>query len=127
MKILKDVMGLAVVLFAWFNPLGADIIIRSLLFIIGFELMSMWIKVGVLAFSVLTYQTFGVTFSIILGGLFMLDIVMRFLIPGVIIALIVRALLVGGAGFLVSQSAQHSALIGAGYFVLSLILTKLRF
>ncbi len=46
-KFLINTIGLALVILSWFNPFGFDLQIRIVLFIIGFDMMSILPKVGI--------------------------------------------------------------------------------
>jgi hypothetical protein len=55
--------GLFLALFAWFNPLGLDILIRVALFILGFDMIEMPAKLAVFALNFF-FPVFGDAFGI---------------------------------------------------------------
>ncbi len=122
----KDIIGLALISAAWANPLGLDLIARALLFVLGFEIMSMFVKVGVLALSVFFYQTFGLLFSLILAGMFGLELLLSFVISGLIFGIILRPVVLFAASFLISHAPLPSALIGLADFALIFLGTRLK-
>lgn len=77
MRALLTVVGLFVALFAWFNPFGVDMLVRVALFILGFDMMNMAVKLGVFAlnfFFPVFGDAFG-TFSWTLLFLFMAELI----------------------------------------------------
>ncbi len=62
MAIIRDLIGLALVVLAWFNPLGVTFLFRIVLFILGFDMMTMIPKVGLFAMNYF-FPTFGDIFG----------------------------------------------------------------
>jgi hypothetical protein len=62
MKNLLTIVGLAVALFSWFNPLGLDLFLRAALFILGFDMMGAVLQILVFGLSFL-FPFFGEEFS----------------------------------------------------------------
>lgn len=53
MKLLTTIIGLVIVLFAWFNPFSLDILVCVAIFIIGFDMMGIAVKVIVFVLSMI--------------------------------------------------------------------------
>lgn len=47
MKLLREMVGFALIFLAWFNPLELEAMTRILIFILGFDAMSMAPKIGI--------------------------------------------------------------------------------
>lgn len=62
MKLALNVAGLLVALFAWFNPLSFGMFVRISLFILGFDMMSIYAKVAVFALNFF-FPVFGDAFG----------------------------------------------------------------
>ncbi len=116
MGFIKDLIGLALIFLAFSNPFGTDIIVRALVFILGFELMSMFAKVGILALSIF-FPIFGLL-PVFLIGLFVLEFVLSIIIKGFILSLILRPVILTIASLVISQSALPSVLVGIADFLL---------
>ena len=47
MKILRNAVGFVLILLAWFNPLGFEDMVRILIFVLGFDAMTILPKIGI--------------------------------------------------------------------------------
>lgn len=63
MKIFLRLAGIALALFAWFNPLGLEMLLRVSLFILGFDMMGIVAKIGIFTLNFF-FPVFGYTFGI---------------------------------------------------------------
>lgn len=63
MKALLRLAGIALALFAWFDPLGLEMLLRVSLFILGFDMMGIIAKIGIFALNFF-FPFFGNTFGI---------------------------------------------------------------
>ncbi|MHC4751284.1 MAG: hypothetical protein ACYTFW_15610 [Planctomycetota bacterium] len=58
MKAFLTLVGLLVMLFVWFNPLGLDMLLRVALFILGFDMM--WVVLKIVIFGInFVFPIFG--------------------------------------------------------------------
>lgn len=126
MGIIKDVLGLALIMIAWINPLGLDIKIAALIFILGFELMSMLPRVGSLVISIFFFETLGVLLSLILVVLFVVDIVLKTVIKGAIFGIVFKPILLAVVSFIVSSAPLPSALMGIASLIIFVVGLKFK-
>lgn len=105
---LRELIGFVLVVLAWFNPFGSDIMIRILFFILGFDFMSIIPKLAVFVLDYLVGFTWlGFTLLILVAA----EIVVMLL--GIKkINLIVKPISVFAVGFL--AVGLQPALIIAG-------------
>jgi len=61
-NLFTNILGLAIAICAWFNPLGFETLLRISLFILGFDMMGMPAKLGVFALN-LFFPVFGDAFG----------------------------------------------------------------
>ena len=109
MGFLREIIGFVLVFVAWFDPLGLDLMIRVLIFILGFDLMSLVPKVGVFVLDYfIGFGYLGFTLLILL----VIEVITTFLLIGIIIKLILKPLAVFGISFL--YFGLQPALILAG-------------
>lgn len=47
MRFLFELIGLAMILFSWFNPFGLDMMIRVLIFLLGFDMFGIIPKIAI--------------------------------------------------------------------------------
>lgn len=71
MRMIENILGLVLLLFAWFDPFGFGLAIRIALFIIGFDLMSIFPKVGIFVINFF-FPVFGESFGYLSWMLFFL-------------------------------------------------------
>lgn len=50
-KLLSNLIGLLLVLLAWFNPFNLDVTVRTVIFIIGFDMIGIILKIGIFVFN----------------------------------------------------------------------------
>lgn len=62
MKSLLMISGLAIALFAWFNPLGLDLFLRAGLFVLGFDMMGAVMQIIMFSLNFL-FPFFGEEFG----------------------------------------------------------------
>ena len=62
MGIFGNILGLALVVLAWFDPFGFSLLIRIVLFILGFDMMGLVPKIGLFAIYFF-YPVFGTAFG----------------------------------------------------------------
>lgn len=63
MKVFLRLVGIVLALFAWFNPLGLDMMLRVSFFILGFDMMGIIAKIGIFALNFF-FPVFGNMFGI---------------------------------------------------------------
>lgn len=108
MGILREIIGFALIALAWFDPFGFDIMIRILMFVLGFDLMSIIPKIGIFVIDYLFgFSWLGWTLLILVA-----TELITMLIVGKIIRLIVKPLAVFTVSFL--ALGLQPALIIAG-------------
>lgn len=71
MRALLTIIGLVVALFAWFNPLGLDMLARTALFILGFDMMGVIVKI-LIFWTNFAFPIFGEQFDTFSWTLLML-------------------------------------------------------
>jgi hypothetical protein len=120
----KDLIGIVLIILAWFNPIQADIILRILIFILGFELMSFFVKLVMLIFGII-FPIFELL-PIFLIALFILELILSFIITGMVFSLVFRPIILIIIGFLVSNSAIPSISIGIIDFIFIILGRKLK-
>jgi len=116
MRFTREIIGFALIVLAWFDPFGLDIMIKILMFILGFDLMSLIPKIIIF---VLDYLFFILNYSFGFGwlGWSLLILVaaeaLLMLIPfGKKINIIIKTVAVFGVSFL--AFGIQPALIVAG-------------
>jgi hypothetical protein len=69
MRLLRDVVGIILILFAWLNPLGLDAMVRVIIFIVGFDAMEVFSKIVTFAIDFLLgfFGWLGLTLLILVG------------------------------------------------------------
>jgi len=109
MGVIRELIGIALVVVAWFDPLHLDLTMRILIFILGFDTMSLIPKIGVFILDYfLGFAWLGWTLLILLAT----EIISSFLIIGKIVRLIVKPVAVFAVAFL--ALGLQPALIVAG-------------
>ena len=73
MGVFGNILGLALVVIAWFNPFDFSFLIRVVIFILGFDIMGLVPKIGLFAIYFF-YPVFGETFGFLSWTLFLLFI-----------------------------------------------------
>jgi uncharacterized membrane protein len=122
MGILREIVGLALVVIAWFNFFEIELPIRILMFILGFDLMSLALKFGVFVISY-----FGISFFASLGWTLLLLVVTEVVSSFLLIGLIGKLLIKPTAVFTVAYLAlgfQPALILAAIDFFLNLGLGK---
>ena len=71
MNVLKNIIGIALVLLAWFDPLGWSMFVSIALFILGFDMIGIYFKVGIFAVNFF-FPVFGEAFGYLSWTLLML-------------------------------------------------------
>ena len=74
MRAMLTIIGLTIALFAWFNPLGLDVLVRVALFILGFDMMHVVVKILIFWLN-FAFPIFGEQFEIFSWVLLMLLLV----------------------------------------------------
>jgi hypothetical protein len=120
----KDLIGIVLIILAWFNPIQADIILRILIFILGFELMSFFVKLVMMIFGII-FPIFELL-PIFLIALFILELILSFIITGIVFSLVFRPIILIIIGFLISNSAIPSISIGIIDFIFIILGRKLK-
>lgn len=90
MNILREVSGFALILLAWFNPLGLSLSTQIVFFVLGFDMISLPVKV--LVFTGDYFLGLGIGWVLML--LVIAEIVTRFLIVNFLFSLIIKPLVV---------------------------------
>jgi len=97
MRFLREIVGFALIALTWFDPFGLDIMIRILVFILGFDLMSIIPKIGIFVVDyIFGFAWLGWSLLILVAA----ELIAKFLIVGKIIKLIVKPLAVFIVSFL---------------------------
>jgi len=115
MGLLKDLIGLGLVFISWYNPLDLSMFLRIAIFVVGFDLMGIFMKIVFFLLNLL-FPFFGPTTSIlswILVVLMGIEIILSFLKIMKILLKIVKPAIVGAAIYFVTSDLQL-ALIAAG-------------
>jgi len=124
MGLFRSLLGIALVMVAWFNPLGIDLYLRILMFILGFDMMSIVLKVGIFVigfFGVFPGVTnLGFTLLILMA----VEIITTLLIVGLIARMILKPLAVFVVAFLAGISLQPSLIVAAIDLILNLDVKK---
>lgn len=109
MKLLREVIGFGLVFLAWFNPFNLEAMIRILVFILGFDAMSIVPKIGIFALDYLFgFRWLGWTLLILVAA----EAILTFIPFGKKINIIVKAVAVFSVSFL--AFGLQPALIVAG-------------
>jgi len=97
MKLIREVLGFGLVFLAWFNPFTLEPMVRILIFLLGFDAMSIIPKIGIFALDYLFgFRWLGWTLLVLVAAEALLT-----LIPfGKKINIIVKAIAVFGVSFL---------------------------
>ncbi len=84
---LRQVIGLALIVLAWFNPLGLDVTLQAVLFILGFDMTSLWVKIGVFLLDFfLDFSTLGIPLVLLVVA----EVVSRFILVGYLVDYILK-------------------------------------
>jgi hypothetical protein len=119
MGILRELIGLSLIFAAWTNPLGVDILIRILMFILGFDLMSLIPKIGIFLADFLgLFGFFGLGWTLML--LLVVEIVATFLLISLVVNLIAKPIAVFVAAFFSLGVLKPALLIAVIDFILNL-------
>lgn len=119
MGFIRELIGLALVAAAWFNPFAVDYYIQILMFIVGFDMMSLIPKVGVFMldfFGVFGFFGLGWTLLILLA----VEIISTFFLIGLFINLTIKPLAVFAVAFLALGSLNFAIIVGVVDLLLNL-------
>ena len=109
MRLLRQVIGLALIITAWINPLSLGENFRIVLFILGFDMISLIVKI--LAFVMNYFIGIGIGWILILSIL--ADVVTKFLFKKSFLGLVLNPLAVFAILYL-SNLGLEIAIIVAG-------------
>jgi len=109
MKLLKEVIGLALIFLAWLDPLKIGTSFRIILFILGFDMVSLLVKF--LVFGIDYFLGIGIGWTLLL--LIAAEIITKFLLMKSLIDLIIKPLAVF-AILILSNLSLEIAIIVAG-------------
>jgi hypothetical protein len=92
MNILRQTIGLVLIIIAWLNPFGFGLPFRIVFFVLGFDMLSLVIKIGVFFVEYLLnyFFDFGVGIGWILILLVIAEIITKFLLFKWVIDLIIK-------------------------------------
>ncbi|HKZ45726.1 MAG TPA: hypothetical protein VJ343_03410 [archaeon] len=69
MKFLRELVGFALVVLSWFNPFSFDLMVRILIFVLGFDLMSILPKLFIFVLDYLVgFSWLGFTLIILVAA-----------------------------------------------------------
>lgn len=77
---IRNIIGLYFIVISWFNLLGLNLAWRTVFFVIGFDLMSLWFKLLVFGIDFLFFETLG-DLSWLMIILPAIDIVAKYVLP----------------------------------------------
>ncbi|MEM5802272.1 MAG: hypothetical protein QXQ18_02730 [Candidatus Aenigmatarchaeota archaeon] len=103
MGFIKEIFGLALVFIAWFNFFDLSLPIRILIFILGFDMMSIALKLGVFVISFFGFFPYFAGFSNLAFTLLILvaiEIILTIFLIGYVFTLILKPLAVFLVAFL---------------------------
>lgn len=96
MNILRQTIGLALIVLAWIDPFSLGLPFRIVLFVLGFDMLSLMIKVGIFIAEYLLshFFGFGVGIGWVLILLLIAEVITRFLFLKWIVDLIIKPVVV---------------------------------
>ena len=92
MNIIRQTIGLALIILAWIDPFSLGLPFRIVLFVLGFDMLSLIIKVGIFIAEYLLSHFFGLGVGIgwVLILLVIAELVTRFLFLKWIVDLVIK-------------------------------------
>jgi len=92
MNILRETIGLVLILFAWFNPFSLGLVFRVVFFVLGFDMLSLITKFGIFFAEYLMSHFFGLGIGIgwVLILLLIAELITKFLFLKWIVDLIIK-------------------------------------
>lgn len=112
MGFFREVIGFALLFISWFNPFGLDLLIRILIFILGFDMVSLVPKLVVFGLNFF-FPLFGTVFGYFAWTLLILvaaEIVSLVIVVGILINLILKPVFVFIITFLVTNQVDISVI-----------------
>ena len=95
MNILRLTIGLILIVLAWFDPFNFGLSFRIVLFVLGFDMLSLVIKIGIFIVDyLLSYYLVGVGIGWMLILLLIAEVITKFLFLKWIVDLIVKPVVV---------------------------------
>ena len=80
MGLLKNIIGLCLIVISWFNLLDLSLVWRVVFFVIGFDLMSIWFKLLIFGIDFLFFETLG-NLSWLMVILPAVDMIAKYVLP----------------------------------------------
>jgi hypothetical protein len=128
MGFFKEILGLGFVFISWFNILDITLPIRILLFILGFDMMGIALKIGVFIISffgffpqLAGFSNLAFTILILVG----VEILLTIFLIGFIFTLILKPIAIFATAFLAGLGFQPALILGLIDLILNMGSKKL--
>lgn len=117
MGFLREIIGFALLFASWFNPLGLDAYARILMFILGFDMMSLAPKIAIFILDFFVgFAHLGWTLLILVAS----EIISMFLLVGFFINLIIKPMAVFAVALIVMGTVESALAVAGIDFLLNL-------
>lgn len=122
MGFLREITGLVLVILAWFNLFEVELPIRILMFILGFDMMSLTLKIGIFAISYFGFQFLSpLAWTLLI--LVVIEAITSLLLIGLIGRIILKPIVVFIVGYL-TLGLELALILATIDFFLNLGLSK---